>query len=363
MKELNCAPKYRNNKITCFSKNDLIKIANSYNKYYNDNINIPYDKKFDKKIFFENILEKIDKKNNCNNQYCLSKQNFISNKLKKKLDSKFIPTHPDSWLKNKFTWLSTLDINAVLKSYEKYYLDYLYVGAVPIDFDDKLMPGFCVVNELCNINLEKLYLKKGIRKIGIVFNLDPHYKSGSHWVSLYINLNNGGIYYFDSYGTIPKDEIKNLMEKIRIQGNNLLKNKFININNENKKNISFEIINNNTISSSNKININIPIYIDKKKYNIIDFKNENNNIYTLNKNIYTLNKNIKKSSQNILYQNLFRKYYNNIRFQYKNSECGVYSVFFQIELLRGINYVDFIKNIIDDDTINSFRNKFWKSSV
>ena len=36
----------------------------------------------------------------------------------------------------RFEWLSTLDINKVLKQYEDKYSDFEFMGAVPIDFDD-----------------------------------------------------------------------------------------------------------------------------------------------------------------------------------------------------------------------------------
>ena len=59
--------------------------------------------------------------------------------------------------------------------------------SVPIDFDYKDSLGRCVSEELCNINFIKL-IKKGIKFIGIVFNLDPHYKPGIHWVSMFIDF-------------------------------------------------------------------------------------------------------------------------------------------------------------------------------
>ena len=40
------------------------------------------------------------------------------------------------------------------------YNDFIFIGAVPIDFDTKLSPGMCVINELCNINIQKLYKKE-----------------------------------------------------------------------------------------------------------------------------------------------------------------------------------------------------------
>jgi hypothetical protein len=42
---------------------------------------------------------------------------------------------------------------------------------------------------------------------------------------------------------------------------------------------------------------------------------------------------------------------NNVRHQYKNSECGVYSINFILSLLKGENYDSFSNNKIDDDTM------------
>jgi hypothetical protein len=54
----------------------------------------------------------------------------------------------------------------------------------------------------------------------MVFNLDPHYKSGSHWVGLYINLKNINepfVGYFDSYGYKTPELIERLMKSFRLQ--------------------------------------------------------------------------------------------------------------------------------------------------
>jgi hypothetical protein len=64
-------------------------------------------------------------------------------------------------------------------------------------------------------------IKNGKTKIGIVFNTDPHYKGGSHWISLFINIKKGTIFFFDSAGDkIPK-QIMKLVEKITEQGKQL----------------------------------------------------------------------------------------------------------------------------------------------
>ena len=36
-------------------------------------------------------------------------------------------------------------------------------------------------------------------KIGVIFNLDKHDQSGSHWVAMFIDLENKFFFYFDSF--------------------------------------------------------------------------------------------------------------------------------------------------------------------
>lgn len=124
------------------------------------------------------------------------------------------------------TWLTSLDIDRVMKQYEYAHPSFMFIGPSPIDFDTRVEKDECVWDELCNFSLEKL-LKKGKNKVGIVFNTDPHYKDGSHWISLFINVKEGYIFFFDSAGDkIPK-EVKVLVDRVIEQGNKLgLKLKF-----------------------------------------------------------------------------------------------------------------------------------------
>ena len=64
-----------------------------------------------------------------------------------------------------------------------------------------------------HVAVAKELIKKGKTKIGVVFNLDPHNRGGSHWVSMYTDLMKGGIYFFDSYAMKPKQEIYELMKR------------------------------------------------------------------------------------------------------------------------------------------------------
>jgi hypothetical protein len=69
-----------------------------------------------------------------------------------------------------------------------------YLGAVPIDFatlKDKKVNKFTIKDSLSN--------KK--TKIGVVFNTDPSYKGGQHWICAFIDLESNEINFFDSYGS------------------------------------------------------------------------------------------------------------------------------------------------------------------
>jgi hypothetical protein len=84
----------------------------------------------------------------------------------------------------------------------------LFLGAVPYDFDDIPVLG------ISNLKFNEIE-KKGKHKLGMVINLDEHYKSGSHWVSLFSDLEKGQIYFSDSYGRKPEKRISNFMNRIK----------------------------------------------------------------------------------------------------------------------------------------------------
>ena len=137
----------------------------------------------------------------------------------------------NAWKRNPNKWLTTTDINNVMYQYEEAYPHFKYMGAHPIDFDKKIEGGVCVSDDLCNIDIKKLGKKK--KSLGMVFNTDPHYKSGQPWVSIYVDLmgknqkNKPCIYYFDSVAKDPPEEIIILINRIKEQCN--LINKKINV--------------------------------------------------------------------------------------------------------------------------------------
>lgn len=50
---------------------------------------------------------------------------------------------------------------------------------------------------------------------------------------------------------------------------------------------------------------------------------------------------------------------NNVRHQYKNSECGVYCIYFLTSLLEGKTFEEIIRNIVSDDRMNAKRGEFF----
>lgn len=347
-----CSPGNDKNKYSCFSNSSLKKIAHSFNNYYPEEaIDIPTKlNSKNRESFWKKIKSSMNYITKCNNERCWLENNIVKSIDDSEIEESFRPKKPHSWNQNKNTWLSTTDINNVLSQYEKN-SDLKYIGAVPIDFDDELSPGICVVNELCKLELKKLYLS-GYRKLAIVFNLDAHYDPGSHWVSMFVDMNNGGIYYFDSYAKEPPTEIATLMERIRIMGNEMINNGIIvDLDKEHQIKSNIRFTNGNYISKSDEFIPNTPTYVLDNNHNM------NRINVTLNDNYFILNE--YKNYKSIV-QLGFRKFYNNIRFQFEGSECGVYSIHFITELIKGKKFIDVIHNIVDDETINKQRDYFYR---
>jgi hypothetical protein len=195
----------------------------------------------------------------------------------------FAPKIPDSWNKNPTAWLSNNDISQVMKQYEYKYKCFNFIGPSPIDFD-KQYDDICVWDELCQFKLLN-HLRNDIHKIGIIFNTDPHDKSGEHWISLFINLKHSTIIFFDSTGDPPPKQVNVFIKKIILQGKE----------------------------------------ID------IDFKS------TRNKIIH----------------------------QKKNTECGVYSICFIIEMLKQSNpeMPEMFNSPVNDLEIQKFRNIYFNKSL
>ena len=210
LKPMVCNPVVENTSInnSCFTNDVLIKLKKSFNDSHPKN---KIQNNEPNKIW--NDLK--NKLTNCNKEDCWLEtitDITVRNKIEK---NAFAPKQPDKWTKNPKTWLTNIDILNVLKQYEKSYTNFRIIGPTPIDFDTRPIEnmGSCVWEELCNFKVQD-YIDKKITKIGIVFNLDKHDESGSHWVSMFIDLQDNFIFYLDSAGDPIPNEIKILVDRI-----------------------------------------------------------------------------------------------------------------------------------------------------
>ena len=143
---------------------------------------------------------------------------------KRRLRKEYLrPRYPVEWKNDPDMWLSNYDIEAVMKQYQEAEPTFRFVGIFPIDFSapDPYRKGEtkCLHPELCELDLKAEHAR-GIRQLGMVFNLDPHFKGGSHWMALYVclrSLRRPWAAFFDSYGYQTPPLIARLMRAFRRQ--------------------------------------------------------------------------------------------------------------------------------------------------
>ncbi len=282
LQKLRCSPKEKDkiNHFSCYTDDNLYKLRDLWNARHPDELikdNNPKEIHSKLKYYLSDV---------CDKESCWLKQKFIDKKISNEISESFAPESPKEWKVNPNEWLTSLDIIKVMKQYEKAYKCFNFIGPSPIDFDTKKLFGECVWEELCNFNVAE-EIKKGKTKIGIIFNTDPHYKPGEHWLSMFINIKKGNIFFFDSVGNkIPK-EIFVLVNRIKEQGKLL----------------------------------NPPIHF--------------------------------KFDQNYP-----------VEHQYKNTECGVYSIFFIIHMLKDKITEYYLKtHILKDEYMEKFRKIYFNDNL
>lgn len=169
-----------------------------------------------KETLWAALRNRMQKQFSCASEYC-AVQELGDPKMKSETTEYFRPTKPEAWKKDPRDWHDTLTIAAVMEQYEKAFPQFEFIGPVPIDFDAQLSFGRCVVDELCKLDLAAVR-RNGDTSIGVVFNLDPHTKPGSHWVCAFVDLIKDAVYYYDSYGYEPCPEIRRLLRRCHEQG-------------------------------------------------------------------------------------------------------------------------------------------------
>lgn len=211
-KKLSCGPTQEKD-FTCYTTNTIIKLRDSWNTRHPD-ATINSD---DVKVIWESLKTALGSV--CNKESCWLRQLGAASATKD-LFNYFAPESPKTWNKNPHEWLSSVDITKVMKQYEDAFPFFEFIGPSPIDFDKtpKGEPS-CVYEELCNFDIKTYFDPANNKnKIGIIFNTDPHYLSGSHWISLFINIKQQFIFFFDSTGDPPSKEINKFAKKIMKQG-------------------------------------------------------------------------------------------------------------------------------------------------
>ena len=296
-----CAPSKKYTDGSCFTIDVLKKIAQNYNnKNKNNKINLNLTKTGLVKELETRLYDK------CSDQTCWLRLDIVKELQNPEiLNNTFKPKGPSG----QYDWLSTKHIDAVITQYHSIYKDFVFLGTVPVDFDDLPVLG------IRNLNFDTLQAN-GKTKIVLIINLDEHWKDGSHWVALYMDIKKNQIYYFDSVGTEPPKRIRKFINRIT---------KYL---------------------YSKKYNINLPI-----NDVISEFKKINTS---------TINKNTKTHLNNLL-NGQFDIKYNQIQHQFKNSECGVYSMNFILNLVKGNSFEYVVNNIILDEEMNDMRKEFFRN--
>ena len=213
---LNCSPKSNKNntnKFSCYTNETLQKLRFIWNKHH------PNKKIISTVPKAIHLALTNEMKKTCKNEACWlneMKQLFGSDTLFREFMSSFSPSMPKKWEQNPTEWLSSDEINNVMHQYEKAYKCFQFIGPSPIDFNTRVEKE-CVWRELCEFNLAK-QIQKGKTKIGMIFNTDTHDKPGAHWISMFVNIKKGQIFFFDSVGDTAPEEIQVLVATIMKQG-------------------------------------------------------------------------------------------------------------------------------------------------
>jgi len=193
------------------------------------------------------------------------------------------PPAPAAWIKDPDMWLDSVNIADVMNQYEKAFPNFDFMGPFPIDFaaQDPYEKGGapkCLMDEICEFRIKSAIANKR-DMLGVIYNLDPHYKSGSHWVATFVDLKKNRCLYFDSYGLKPPKQILTFMSWV----------------------------------SKQDASKTMPLM------------------------------------------------YSSRRIQYKNTECGVYCLYFLIRMIHGDEFVDFTRATPSDQGMLKLRS--WMFST
>lgn len=208
---------------SCVPYETLLLIAKLYNAKHEDKIDIPKRKSQSK--LWKALQQRL--KNVCNNtnaEACWIEQPFIKNTSKyDQIARWYRPKKPTSWYQEERKWLNTYDIMNVMQQYADADPSMEFVGVFPCDFAKRPYPGVnrCVVQEMCDIDLRRLWLTGQKKSLAVVFNTDDSKGQGQHWVAAFVGFDprrrNFGVFFYDSVANPPQKEFVEFMNEMRQQ--------------------------------------------------------------------------------------------------------------------------------------------------
>lgn len=345
-----CAPNtkaYSTRDKTCFTLDSLQKLAKAWNRIYGGDIveGGSTDQQKSKKI--KNILKK-NKKELWNDINQRMKERCKANgnegcwvdKLQMEEESEpyqdLRPPTPMEWYKNPRTWLTNFDIEDVMEQYE---MDqdnkYHFLGVFPMDFAD-------IYTELSEIRWSHITRNNRCKYIGMITNLDDHDEPGSHWTSFFACLDKTlpsyGGYYYDSVSSPPTKEIKEFMLKLM------------------KRSMMEDL---------------------RKKYTGVISAED---ILSLDNYTFIKNTDVERKTFLQLIREICKKYsvkpprefqlsYNTHQHQYKNTECGMFSMIYQIRWIEGLRkdknttFDKIISHRMNDDEVYRLRAVLYRPNT
>ena len=212
-KSLNCSPCVKNKKViktSCMTQEVLEKIKDEYNKDHEDQIIATRPA-----LIWHELRMKLD----CKDERCWIKEIDDPDLRTQVKNQLFAPEHPPEWIHNKNEWLSNFDIDLVMKQYEDKDKTFKYLATAPMDYDFVVDSSkkTCYEEEMCKFDLKEM-LDSGKRKFAVIFNLDKHDESGSHWISLFINADRKFIMFFDSANGFLPGGVKKFVNHVKAEG-------------------------------------------------------------------------------------------------------------------------------------------------
>lgn len=217
---IKCAPgKFDKENNTCYNLDQIRAIVSAYNAYVSnvkltDNTNKFVNNNTDLIKLSKNkrqMLSDLDSqfKNSCKlNSQCFTNQKFMSEIVAFMHDDILYNTFRPNGPNGSVEWLNTTHINDIMAQYEKYYTNFKFMGAIPLDCASY---NFCALSKLDF----KDFIKNKIDNVGVIYNHDRVGESGSHWVALFISIQTQEVNYCDSTGNGILPEIQKLVDKFQ----------------------------------------------------------------------------------------------------------------------------------------------------